>query len=88
MYQIFPDRFYRSGNNIPQKKHAVLHCDWNEPPMYYLDPDTKNVITYDYFGGNIQGIKEKLSYLKDFGATVKQIKIFIASPLSAIVKET
>ena len=67
MYQIFPDRFYRSGNNIPQKKHAVLHCDWNEPPMYYLDPDTKNVITYDYFGGNIQGIKEKLSYLKDLG---------------------
>ena len=70
MYQIFPDRFYRSGNNIPQKKHAVLHCDWNEPPMYYLDPDTKNVITYDYFGGNIQGIKEKLSYLKDLGISV------------------
>lgn len=38
--------------------------------MYYLDPDTKNVITYDYFGGNIQGIKEKLSYLKDLGISV------------------
>lgn len=70
MYQIFPDRFYRSGNNIPKKKHAVLHCDWNEPPMYYQDPDTKNIVTYDYFGGDIQGVREKLGYLKDLGISV------------------
>lgn len=70
MYQIFPDRFYRSGNDIPKKKHAVLHCDWDEPPMYYQDPDTKNVVTYDYFGGNIQGVREKLGYLKDLGISV------------------
>lgn len=70
MYQIFPDRFYRSGNQIIEKKHAVLHCDWNEEPSYYLDIDTKNIIDYDYFGGNIQGVKEKLPYLKDLGISV------------------
>lgn len=84
MYQIFPDRFYRSGNNIPQKKHAVLHCDWNEPPMYYLDPDTKNNHS-DYFGGNIQGIKEKLSYLKDLGISVIYFLILFSNHVLIII---
>lgn len=70
MYQIFPDRFYRSGDKIIEKDHAVIHCDWNEAPMYYKDPDTKEIIYYDYFGGNIQGIREKLAYLKDLGISV------------------
>lgn len=70
MYQIFPDRFYRSGNTIPQKEHAVFHCNWNDPPMYYLDSDLKQIIAYDYYGGNIQGVKEKLSYLKELGISV------------------
>lgn len=70
MYQIFPDRFYRSGNEIPQKPYAVFHCDWNAPPMYYVDPDTRQVIAYDFFGGNFKGIQEKLTYLKDLGISV------------------
>ena len=70
MYQIFPDRFYRSGNEIPQKPYAVFHCDWNDPPMYYVDPDTRQVIAYDFFGGNFKGIQEKLGYLKNLGISV------------------
>lgn len=70
MYQIFPDRFYRSGTKLAQKKQAVFHCDWNDPPMYYMDKATGQIIAYDYFGGNIQGVREKLSYLKDLGISV------------------
>ena len=70
MYQIFPDRFYRQGNSIIPKKNAVYHADWNDQPCYYKDPDTKEIITYDFFGGNIAGIKEKLSYLKELGISV------------------
>ena len=70
MYQIFPDRFYRSGNEIPQKPYAVFHCDWNDPPMYYVDPDTRQVIAYDFFGGNFKGIQEKLGYLQNLGISV------------------
>lgn len=70
MYQIFPDRFYRSGTELPQKPYAVLHCDWDNPPMYYVDPDTRQVIAYDFFGGNFKGIEEKLDYLKDLGISV------------------
>ena len=70
MYQIFPDRFYRQGNEIIAKKGAVIHADWSDSPFYYKDVDTKEIVAYDFFGGNLRGIKEKLPYLKDFGISV------------------
>ncbi|WP_196594392.1 4-alpha-glucanotransferase [Pectinatus sottacetonis] len=70
MYQIFPDRFYRKGNTIIAKKNAVYHADWHDQPCYYKDVDTKEIISYDFFGGNIAGIMEKLSYLKELGISV------------------
>lgn len=69
MYQIFPDRFYRSGDKIIPKKGAVYHADWNDDPCYYKDPDTKEIVAYDFFGGNIAGLKEKLDYLVELGIT-------------------
>lgn len=70
MYQIFPDRFYRKGEKIIPKKGAVYHADWSDDPCYYKDPDTKEIVAYDFFGGNLQGIKEKLGYLKKMGISV------------------
>ena len=70
MYQIFPDRFYRSGNAIIPKKRAVFHADWNDPPIYFKDPDTRAIVAYDFYGGNIKGVQEKLDYLKDLGVNV------------------
>ena len=67
MYQIFPDRFYRHGDKIIPKKGAVYHADWHDAPCYYKDPDTKEIVAYDFFGGNLQGIKEKISYLAELG---------------------
>lgn len=70
MYQIFPDRFCRKGNAIVGKKGAVIHADWHDKPCYYKDVDTKEIVAYDFFGGNIAGIKEKLTYLKELGISV------------------
>lgn len=70
LYQIFPDRFHRgnAGLTFPAgKKEAVFHSNWGDPPMYYKDPDTREIIAYDFFGGNFAGIKEKLPYLKGLG---------------------
>ena len=67
MYQIFPDRFYRDGNEMIEKKGAVYHADWNDAPCYYKDPDTKEIVAYDFYGGNIRGIEKKLDYLKELG---------------------
>lgn len=70
MYQIFPDRFYRSGDTFVNKKGAVMHMNWEDTPCYYKDVDTKEIVAYDFFGGNFAGIIEKLSYLKELGIGV------------------
>ena len=70
MYQIFPDRFSREGNTIIEKKGAVFHACWQDDPCYYKDPDTKEIVAYDFFGGNLKGIEKKLDYLKDLGISV------------------
>lgn len=69
MYQIFPDRFYFSG----EKKTGVysdkkLHDDWNTIPDWR--PNEHGMITNsDFFQGDLKGITMKLSYLKELGVT-------------------
>lgn len=70
MYQIFPDRFSRDGNAIIEKRGAVFHASWQDDPCYYKDPDTKEIVAYDFFGGNLKGIEKKLDYLKGLGISV------------------
>ncbi len=67
MYQIFPDRFCRVGDKLIEKRGAVFHASWQDDPCYYKDPDTKEIVAYDFFGGNLRGIESKLPYLKDLG---------------------
>lgn len=67
MYQIFPDRFARAGDTIVRKKGAVIRTDWTDDPMYLKDPDTKEIVAYDFFGGNLRGVMEKLDYLEKLG---------------------
>ncbi|MDR0196819.1 MAG: glycoside hydrolase family 13 protein [Oscillospiraceae bacterium] len=71
MYQIFPDRFAKSDTaGIPPLPiDRVLHHNWHEIPEW--QPDNQGRITNnDYFGGNLKGIEEKLSYLASLGVTV------------------
>lgn len=71
MYQIFPDRFYRPADApLPSKRGAVFHMSWDDEPYYFKDPDTKDIVAYDFFGGTLCGIEEKLDYLKDLGISV------------------
>lgn len=69
MYQIFPDRFYKSQQpkeNIPSGR--TFHSDWSQQPVWA--PNEQGVITNtDFFGGDLRGIQEKLPYLKELGVT-------------------
>ena len=67
MYQIFPDRFYRDGDEIIEKRGAVYHASWKDEPAYYKDPTTNEIIAYDFYGGNLRGVEKKLDYLKELG---------------------
>ena len=69
MYQIFPDRFCRSGkphDNIPAGR--VIREDWDGTPWYKPDHNG-HVWNNDYFGGDIAGIISKLDYLEKLGVT-------------------
>ena len=67
IYQIFPDRFYCSGTekeNVPSDR--VLRNDWGGEPCWRPNERGK-VLNNDYFSGDLEGIKEKLPYLKSLG---------------------
>ena len=69
MYQIFPDRFCKSGKpheNVPTDR--VLRDDWNGTPYYKPDANG-HVWNNDYFGGDLEGIRSKLDYLEKLGVT-------------------
>lgn len=70
MYQIFPDRFCRSGKtSLPENKPAAeYHSRWGEEPDWEPDSDGK-IEKYDFFGGDLKGIEEKLGYLESLGVT-------------------
>ena len=69
IYQIFPDRFFASGQpkrDVPQDRE--LRADWGGEPRWRPDSDGK-VRCGDYFGGDLEGIRQKLPYLESLGVT-------------------
>lgn len=78
VYQIFPDRFCRSSwedfrgraeAHRAKGRRVRLHDDWNDEPDYLAAPGEKDYEPVDYFGGDLEGIRRKLPYLKKLGVT-------------------
>lgn len=71
IYQIFPDRFRKSGDcDLTGKLEPyTIHRYWQEEVDWRPTPDGK-VLNNDFYGGNFQGITEKLDYLADLGVTL------------------
>ncbi len=71
MYQIFPDRFYRLGTcDLTDKLQPYwVHDSWEDTP-HFLPNEQGEVLNNDFFGGNFQGIRSKLSYLKSLNVDV------------------
>ncbi len=70
-YQVFPDRFARSGDcDLTEKlRPYTLHQDWHEEVSW--QPTAQGlVLNNDFFGGNFRGIREKLSYIAGMGAGI------------------
>ncbi len=78
MYQIFPDRFSKSGKNNHRRSENYYHENWNETPILIPEGQDDNCAR-DFFGGDLKGIESKLQYLKDMGVTVLYLNpIFMA----------
>lgn len=90
VYQIFPDRFARGADwqdRVIASAHPadwqgpkrVICQDWDDTPFYTKD-SAGAVTRWPFFGGTLEGIREKLSYLEELGVTVIYLNpIFEAS---------
>ena len=71
IYQIFPDRFFKAPTaGADQRTDRLIHRDWNED-FFFNHPDGMlDNGSMDFWGGTLNGIREKLPYLRDLGVTV------------------
>ena len=79
LYQIFPDRFHcgdpdrvKAGVDFHRAKgreEIELHENWNSTPVYTAKDGRNYYMPCDIFGGDLEGIRQKLSYLKELGVT-------------------
>lgn len=70
IYQIFPDRFCRSGKPkyfVPNDRY--IYSEFSGTPEYRQNNGACS-LGNDYFGGDIKGITEKLGYIAELGVSV------------------
>lgn len=81
-YQIFPERFCNGNpeNDVKDGEYrlnghdTIQMKDWNSTPLHY-----EQGFCLDFFGGDLEGVKEKIPYLKDLGVTAVYLNpIFLA----------
>ncbi len=71
IYQLFPDRFRRSGScDLSGKLEPyTLHLNWEEEVDW--EPNHEGlVLNNDFYGGNFKGIIEKMDYIASLGVTI------------------
>lgn len=81
-YQIFPDRF-RDGdatNNVSSGEfqvgsNPVIARTWGDPPE-------RSQGGREFFGGDLQGVRESLDYLQDLGVTGLYLNPIFTAPSS------
>lgn len=79
MYQIMPDRFFKAGEcDLTDKLCPFwVHENLSDTPQYTADAEGN--WCNDFYGGNLQGIRAKLSYLHTLGVGVLYLNpIFMA----------
>ena len=79
MYQIMPDRFFKAGEcDLTDKLRPFwVHEKLSDTPQYTADAEGN--WCNDFYGGNLQGIRAKLSYLHTLGVGVLYLNpIFMA----------
>jgi alpha-glucosidase len=81
-YQIFPDRFCDGDptNNVQTGEYiahgrTVISRQWGENPQ----PHSKSG-SYEFFGGDLQGITRQLDYLQELGVNALYLNPIFTSP--------
>lgn len=68
IYQIFPDRFYSSGEQKKNVPSVRVMRKWGEEP-FWKEEQMNGIWNNDFFGGDLKGIEEKLPYISELGVS-------------------
>ena len=86
IYQIFPDRFFNGNPANDAAKTTARGAEptalkqWNDLPGIPNVNDNDAYFNNDFFGGDLEGIRQKLDYLQSLGVTVLYLNpIFTAA---------
>jgi len=82
VYHIFVDRFYNGnegGQVLNPKPGSLIHGCWDDTPVYLRGKDGR-IIRWDFFGGNLNGIRKKLPYFRKLGVTVLYLSPVFTAP--------
>ena len=80
-YQIFPDSFYNgdSSNDVKLGETNYYGIPAQTIPWGELPPDT-NQKYYSYYGGDLQGIQQKIDYLNELGINALYLNPIFTAP--------
>ena len=85
MYHIFVDRFNKSNDSkLVDMPRRVIHKDWNEEMHLGANKEIskmvgKEVWNVDFYGGDLNGITEKLDYIKSLGVSILYLSPIVYS---------
>ncbi len=70
IYQIFPDRFYESRphEDMPYADR-IYRREKDGEPYFWPNEQHEGYLNMDYYGGDLAGIRKKLTYLASLGVT-------------------
>lgn len=82
-YQIFPERFYNGNTKNDVKNgeysfngHSTTKMNhWTDKPLTYEEG-----FCLDFYGGDLEGIKEKIPYLKELGVNALYLNPIFSAP--------
>ena len=82
-YQIFPERFCNGdpGNDVKTGEYSqdgfpAIHMEhWDDTPLTYEQGHCM-----DFYGGDLQGIRQKIPYLKELGVTAVYLNPIFYAP--------
>jgi len=66
-YHIFVDRFHKSGRPRVRMENKINRHDWGGVPEW--KPKKLKILNNDFFGGDLEGIRQKLPYLAELHVT-------------------
>ena len=80
MYQIFTDRFYNGDKSNDVETNEYYYIGDYSQRVTNWDKYSANMGVREFYGGDLQGVMDKLDYLQDLGVEVVYFNPLFVSP--------